>query len=61
LLLRDPLLVGCHSFRGQAVLHLALDLGFSFLFGLLFLAGNKKRQGNDERENGKLLHGVVRH
>jgi hypothetical protein len=27
---------------------------------LLFLTGDEKRQGNDERENGKLLHGVIR-
>jgi hypothetical protein len=27
---------------------------------LLFLAGDEKRQGSYERENGKLLHGVVR-
>jgi hypothetical protein len=27
---------------------------------LLFLAGNKNRQGNDQWENGKLFHSVVR-
>jgi hypothetical protein len=27
---------------------------------LLFLAGNEKRQGGDQRENGKLLHGLFR-
>jgi hypothetical protein len=27
---------------------------------LLFLAGDKKRQSGDQRENGKLLHGLFR-
>jgi hypothetical protein len=27
---------------------------------LLFLAGDEKRQGSDQRENGKLLHGLFR-
>jgi hypothetical protein len=61
LVLREPLLLRLHTFRGEAVLHLPLDLGFSFFVGLLFLAGNKKRQGRDQRENGKLSHGVIRH
>jgi hypothetical protein len=56
LILRETLFLGFHSLRGQTVLHLALDLRFSFLFSLLFLTGNKKRQGSDQRENGKLLH-----
>jgi hypothetical protein len=60
LLLGETLLIGVHSFRGQTILHLPLDLRLSFLFGLLFLAGNEKGQGSDQRENGKLLHGVIR-
>jgi hypothetical protein len=56
----EPLLFRVRAFRGEAVLHLAFDFGFSFLFSLLFLAGNKKRQGSEQRENGELLHGVVR-
>jgi hypothetical protein len=27
---------------------------------LLLLAGNKKRQGGEQWENGELLHGVIR-
>jgi hypothetical protein len=61
LVLREPLLLRLQSFRSEAVLHLPLNLGFSFFVGLLFLAGNKKRQGRNQWENGKLLHGVIRH
>ena len=61
LFLRETLLLRIHAFRREAILHLPLDLGLSFLFGLLFLAGDEKRQGGDQRENGKLLHGLVRH
>ena len=60
LILRETLFLRLHSLGGETILHLPLDLGLSFFFGLLFLAGNEKRQGSDQRENGKLLHGVVR-
>lgn len=60
LLLRETLLLGFYSFGGETILHLPLHLGLSFLFGLLFLAGDEKRQGDDQRENGKLLHGLFR-
>lgn len=61
LLLGQTLLLRLQAFRSQTVLHLSLDLGFFLFFGLLFLAGNKKGQGSDEREKRKLLHGVIRH
>ncbi|MEY2578110.1 MAG: hypothetical protein QOI49_934 [Verrucomicrobiota bacterium] len=60
LLLRETLLLRVQAFGSETILHLPLDLGLSFLFGLLFLAGNEKRQGGDQRENGKLLHGLFR-
>jgi hypothetical protein len=60
LLFRNLFLVSGRLFRGETVLHLALDFGFSFLFSLLFLTGNKKCQGGEQWENGELLHGVVR-
>ncbi len=60
LLLRETLFFRIYSFGGETVLDLALHLGLSFFFGLLFLAGNKKSQGCDQWENGELLHGVVR-
>jgi hypothetical protein len=58
-LLGQALLLGIEAFRRQAILDLALDFGLTFLFGLLFLAGKEKGQGSEQRENGKLLHGVV--
>jgi len=60
LLFRDLFLVRRRLFHGESFLHLAFDFGFSFLFGLLFLTGNKKRQGCDQRENEILLHDVIR-
>jgi hypothetical protein len=60
LLFRDLFFVSGRLFRRKPVLHLAFDLGFSFLFSLLFLAGNKYCQSGEQRENGELLHGVVR-
>src|SRR6266513_439739 len=60
LLFCDGILVRGQAFRREPVLYLAFDFGFSFLFGRLLLTGNKNRQGRDQRENGKLLHVVVR-
>jgi hypothetical protein len=60
LLFRQLFLVGRRLFRGEAILDLAFDLSFSFFFGLLLLTGDEKGQGNEQRENGELLHGVVR-
>lgn len=60
LVLREALLLVLQPFRGETFLDLPLDLDPLLLFGLLLLARNKKRQRSDERQNGKLLHGVVR-
>jgi len=60
LLLRQPLLVRIEPLGCEPVLDLAFNLGFSFLLGLLFLARNENSQRGDERENGELLHGVIR-
>jgi hypothetical protein len=60
LLLRETLLLILEALRGHTFLHLPLHLGLPFLFGLLFLARDKKRQSSDERQNDELLHGVVR-
>jgi hypothetical protein len=60
LVLREALLLGFHALGSDTILNLALYLRPSFLFGLLFLAGNEKGQGSDQRENGKLLHDVIR-
>ncbi|MEY2482158.1 MAG: hypothetical protein QOK24_686 [Verrucomicrobiota bacterium] len=61
LLLRETLLLIGLPFRRETVLHLAFDFRFFLLFGLLLLAGNKKCERSDERENTKLLHGEIRH
>lgn len=60
LLLREALFLIGLAFARETFLHLAFNFRFLLLFGLLLLAGNKKCQGCDERQNGKLLHGVVR-
>lgn len=59
-LLGQTLLLVFEPLRGHPLLNLALDFSSLFLLGLLLLARDEKRQGGDERENGKLLHGVVR-
>jgi hypothetical protein len=60
LLLGETLLLVLEAFGRHPLLHLPLDLGSLFFLSLLLLARNEKRQGGDERQNGKLLHGVVR-
>jgi hypothetical protein len=60
LFLLKTLLLVLEPFRGQTFLHLPLHFGSLFFLSRLLLARNKKSQGGDERQNGKLLHGVVR-
>lgn len=60
MLLREALLVRFQPLCCQTILHLALDLGFTFLFSLLLLARNENGQSGQQRENGELLHGVFR-
>jgi hypothetical protein len=48
------------AFGGETILDLPLDLGLPFFFGLLFLARNKNGQCGEERDEAKLLHGVIR-
>jgi hypothetical protein len=60
LLRGEALLLILEPFGGQTLLHLPLHFDSLFFLGLLLLAGNEKRQGSDERQNGKLLHGVIR-
>ena len=48
------------AFGGETILDLPLDFGLSFFFGLLFLTRTKNGQGGEERDEAKLLHGVIR-
>ncbi|MEN3370133.1 MAG: hypothetical protein V7609_2276 [Verrucomicrobiota bacterium] len=61
LLLREALLLVGLAFRRETFLHLAFDFRFFLLLGLLLLAGNKKCERSDKRENTKFLHGEIRH
>jgi hypothetical protein len=47
LVLREALLLSFHALGSETILDLPLHLRFAFFFGLLFLAGNEKRQGSD--------------
>jgi hypothetical protein len=60
LLLREALLVRFHSLCRQTILHLTLNLGFALLLSRLLLTRNENGQRGQQRENGELLHGVVR-
>ena len=60
LVLRETLLFILDAFGGQTFLHLPLHFDSFLFFSLWLLARNKKRQRSDERQNGELLHGVVR-
>lgn len=57
LLLGEALLFLRLPFGREALLHLALDLCFLFLFGLRLVAGNTKGESSDE--NTKLFHGEI--
>jgi hypothetical protein len=60
LLLRETLFFVCLSLDRETLLHLAFNVSPLLFFGLLLLAGNKKRERRDQRQNAKLFHCEVR-
>jgi hypothetical protein len=40
----------------ELTLHLTLNFGLAFRFGLLFLTRTKNRKRRDQRQNNKLFH-----
>lgn len=60
LLLRETLFLVRLSLDRETLLHLAFYFRLFFFLGLLLLAGNKKRESRDERQNAKLFHCEVR-
>ncbi len=60
LLLRETLFFVCLSLDRKTLLHLAFYFSPLLFFGLLLLAGSKKRERRDQRQNAKLFHCEVR-
>ncbi|MEY2488315.1 MAG: hypothetical protein QOC70_257, partial [Verrucomicrobiota bacterium] len=60
LLLHETLFFVSLMLGRETFLDLPFDFRFLLFLGLLLLAGNKKRESRDERQNAKLFHCEVR-